>query len=139
VGRQWLPTRRVRLRRELDFPEPSGLFDVLGDDLTAGGIVAGLAIAIVAVLLLLVVWPVVAIAVEVVILILLFLAGLAGRLVLRRPWLIVARTEGPPRATLAWHVAGWRASGEAVADVARALGAGQRPRPPGATPALLEP
>ena len=58
VGRQWLPFR-VRLRRERELPDGDGpswlgdLFDL--GDFSLGGLLVGLALAIVAVLLLLVV------------------------------------------------------------------------------------
>jgi hypothetical protein len=139
VGRQWLPFR-VRLRRERELPDPSwagNLFDLA--DLSLGGILVGLSIAILGAVLLLIVWPLVALAIEVAIVLIVFLVALAGRLVLRRPWRIVARSRSPVRATLAWHVVGWRASGRVIEEVADSLAAGAaEPRPAGAERVLVE-
>ena len=142
VGRQWLPYR-VRLRRERELPDApdaswlGDLFDFA--DFSLGGILVGLALAILVVLLFLVVWPLVALAIEIVLVIIVFLVALAGRLVFRRPWRIVARTRGSIRSTLAWHVVGWRASGRVIDEVADALAAGQtQPAPAGAERVLIE-
>jgi len=143
VGREWLPTSRLRARlrrdREMpDFSEPGWAFEFLGADLTVGSIIAAVALTILAVLVLFLAWPVVALAVEVVIVIVLFLGGLVGRLVLRRPWRIIARTKGSPRTAAAWHVVGWRASGEAIGQIADALAAGE-PLPRATDRVLLHP
>ena len=98
----------------------------------AGAFVLAWAIAAAVIFLLLIVWPIVAVAVELVILLLLFMGGLAGRLTRRRPWRIVARTTGAAPEERAWNVKGWRASGEVIEEVARALAAGTEPRPAGA-------
>jgi hypothetical protein len=142
VGRQWLPYR-VRLRRgrepreSHDLSWPGDLVDFA--DFGLGGILAGLAVAITVVLLFLVIWPVVALAFEIVLLIIVFLVGLGGRLIFRRPWRIVARTRGSIRSTLAWHVVGWRQSGRVIDEVADALAAGQiQPTPVGAERVLVE-
>jgi hypothetical protein len=128
VGREWLPRRRVRVPRGrgdrglLDWLDPSTLVD----DFSAGGILAGIAVVLALVIALFVVWPIVAIAIEVVLLVVLFLAGLAGRVVLRRPWRVVART-GPPWREVTHDVVGWRASGEAIDAMAAAIAAGREP------------
>lgn len=56
-----------------------------------------------------------------------FFAGVVGRVALRRPWLVLARTED---ADYRWPVSGWRASGERVNAVADAVARGGIP--PGA-------
>ena len=142
VGRQWLPVR-VRLRPERDpgdrwWHAADGLDALTFADFSVGGVIAAFAAIVAAIVLVAVVWPIVALALEVVILLILFLGGLAGRLVFRRPWRIVARTKGEPREVRAWHVVGWRASAEVVDEVARSLAAGQRPNPAGAEPVLVE-
>jgi hypothetical protein len=140
VGREWLP-RRVRLRRERELPDGdvSWLADLFDVDFSAGAIVAAISIAVVGAFLFLIVWPIVALALELVILVLLFLASLAGRVVLRRPWRVVARTKDPGHAALAWDVKGWRESGRVIEEVAHALESGQkRPQPAGAQRTLLE-
>ena len=120
VGRQWLPWR-ARLRRDvIDTPDVTGLFGF--DDL--GGIALALAALAVLVVLLLVFFPVVVLAVEIVILILALIAGVFARLVLRKPWHVLARTGD---AAYRWPVKGWRASGQRVDEVADQLGAGSMP------------
>ncbi len=139
VGRQWLPFR-VRLRRQRDLPDPNWWLH-LGDfvDFSLGGILVGLALAVLGVLLLFVVWPVVALAIEIVVLVIVFLVALAGRVFFRRPWRVVARTSDSFRASLAWHVAGWGESGRVIDEVADAIAAGHsQPRPAGAERVLLE-
>jgi hypothetical protein len=132
VGREWLP-RRVRLRRRRDereppdFPDPGWLLD--SAELSAGGGLAALVVVIAAVTVLYVVWPVVAVAIELVLLVVLFLAGLAGRIALRRPWRVVARSKDPPR-EIARQVVGWRASRETIDAMAAALAAGRDPDAP---------
>ncbi|MDQ3936286.1 MAG: hypothetical protein M3340_16830 [Actinomycetota bacterium] len=142
VGRQWLPYR-VRLRRRREPPAPEtplwglDLLDFAG--FSVGGVLFGIAMAIVVVLLFLVIWPLVALAAEIVLAIVLFLVALAGRVLFRRPWRIVARTRDSIHSTLAWHVAGWGESGRVIDEVADALSAGQvQPRPAGAERVLLE-
>lgn len=74
--------------------------------------------------------------------------GVAARVLFRRPWVVEARSAEPlpPETTDAWssdapvpavrrhtwRVVGWRASGEQVEAVAKALAHGH-PVPPGAT------
>ena len=114
VGRRWLPWR-PRYRG----PETSGL-DIpleLGD---VGGILALIAIVAAVFLLVAVALPVLALAVELIVLVLVVLGATALRLTRVRPWLIEARTDGPPRRVHAWHVKGWRASGEAIEHIAQA-------------------
>ena len=74
-----------------------------------------------------VVFPVIALTLELLILLALLLVGIAGRVVFRRPWHVLAQTEG---ARYRWPVRGWRASGERVDAVADALARGSLP--PGA-------
>jgi hypothetical protein len=142
VGRQWLPFRvRVRPERDLlDPPTASSWVDAdVFADFSLGGILVGLALAVLGVLLVLVVWPIVALAIEIVVLIVVFLVALAGRLLFRRPWRIVARTRDSVHSTLAWHVVGWGASGRVIDEVADALAAGEtQPSPAGAERVLVE-
>ncbi len=143
-GRTWKVRRvwvehSVRLRRERDLSDaPSGdgdgwsWDDFLGlDDITPAAILIALAVAVAGVLLFLVVWPLVALAVELVLLLVLFLAGVAGRLLLRRPWRVRAETTTRPVATLEWQVVGWRASGRLLDEVASSIQAGGEPPSPG--------
>ncbi len=98
VGREWAPVR-VRLR-DWDWRE-AGPGDVVDAEL------GGLAIFAVAMLVFLVIFPIVAIALELILLVLMCLIGVMGRVLLRRPWTVVARsqTTGSPRQ----HRCGWSA------------------------------
>ena len=139
VGRQWLPEPvRLRPRRDGQQSGPDGDGWSLGDladigDVTPAGIAAALTAIAAAVVLLTVVVPLVAFVVELILFLLLAAITIAGRVILRRPWRVVARTKGPPRTTLCWQVAGWAASGAVVEEVAAALADGEtRPAPAGA-------
>ena len=96
--------RRVRIRPDREIGDLSDL--LMFDDL--GGFAIGIVIAVA---LLLVVFV-------------LFVAGLFARLVLRRPWHVLARTGD---AAYRWPVKGWRASGERVDQVADQLASGSMP------------
>jgi hypothetical protein len=129
VGRRWLPFR-VRLRRDnwrdaapTDFGDLA-LFD------SPGGVLAGLALTAAVILLLLVIWPIVAIALEVVLVALILIGAVGGRVILRRPWTVVARSEREQEHS--WRVAGWRRSGRLIDEIAESLESG-RALPPGAT------
>jgi len=130
VGREWV-SGRIRLRREPERDVPDGgegdwsLGDLFSfDDITPSAVAVGLAIALVAALLFVVVLPLVALVVELVLLLIVFVAGLMARVVLRRPWQIVAKTSGPPPENLSWQVVGWRASGRAISEIEGSLEAG---------------
>ena len=137
VGRQWLP-ERVRIRREGgdtrdlgDGADSRGFLDTMGDffgiDDAGAGILVGFAVLALSALVFVVVFPVIALTLELIILLALFLAGIVGRVVFRRPWHVLARTDG---ARYRWPVRGWRASGQRVDAVADALARGSLP--PGA-------
>ena len=123
VGIRWLPwPLRFRGDARLD----PGAVDWLPFGFDAGGGITVLLVVVGVVLLLTVALPVVIFAVEVVILAVLAAAGLLSRLILRRPWTIVARSErGEVRQ---WHVKGWGTARAAVDDISRAIGAGVEPR-----------
>ena len=134
VGRRWVGDRpRLRNRdRDSDLDLGGDAADATSfwgdflsfDDIGPGAILAGLAVAIAAAVLFLAVWPLVAIAIEIVILLILLVAGVVGRVLLRRPWTVEARA-GNRR--VRWEVPGWRASGELVEQVARRIVAGEAP------------
>jgi len=131
VGRQWLPAR-VRIRPDRgdgDDDDGDGFLDTMGDffgiDDAGAGILVGFAVLALSALVLAIVFPVIALTLELIILLALFLAGIVGRLVFRRPWHVLARTDGGAR--YRWPVRGWRASGERVHAVADALARGSLP------------
>src|SRR4051794_23835008 len=110
LGRRWMPRRR-RIGR-VDVPD-LGVPDFGLDDL--GAVIGAIVLAIAVVLLALVLFNVVAIAIELMIVIVLFLAGVVGRVVFRRPWTVFAQTKN-----VSYHrnVVGWRASRRAIDDMA---------------------
>jgi hypothetical protein len=78
--------------------------------------------------------PLLFFGVELIIFGLLLGAGLAGQIVLRRPWVIEARSRDPFGAgrQLEWRVRGWRNSGKVMDEVAARLESGEEP--PHSTP-----
>ena len=129
VGRRWLP-KRVRLPRRPDVDATDGGLLAIDVAESVSGLVVGLLVAVTLALALVLVWPLFALALELIALVFLALGGVIARVVLRRPWLIVATTEGPPVERLAWDVSGWRASGAAIDEVAAALRSGRDPQLP---------
>jgi hypothetical protein len=123
VGRRWFPRRKRLGRADVsdawpDFLDLDGGLDDLG---VVGTIIAAILLVIVAIFLALVLFNVIAIALELLLLVLLLLAGVFARVVLRRPWIVQARSGD---AVLEWPVAGWRPSGRKIADVAEQLRSG---------------
>jgi hypothetical protein len=120
VRRLWLP--RLRQRYELAGGEGFNIASTAaGDSLVALAIIVGAAALALVVAVLL---PYVFFALELLVVPALF----AYRILLRRPWTVEAITENDRRR---WEVVGWRRSGEAVAEIARAIERGElsyRPR-----------
>jgi len=110
----------------VDFPHvariASGRVRSLDD---AAGILVGLGILVMVALAFLVVWPVVALAIELVLVLIGVIVTVAGRVVLRRPWTVVASARGGRDHRHVWHVKGWRASGTLVDEAAEALRLGR--------------
>lgn len=86
-----------------------------------GCLLALLAVVVAAVLAWFVVLPLLFLFVDVAVVVLIALVGAATRVLFRRPWKIVAHTDGPPPGSHAWGVIGFRASGAAPALIAREL------------------
>lgn len=100
-------------------------FDGGGDDLgIIGTILLAIFLVIAAIVLLLVLFNVVVIAIELILLVVLFLAALFGRVVLRKPWTVYAKS-GDDR--LERQVVGWRGSKREIEDLAGALASGLEP------------
>jgi hypothetical protein len=141
VGRQWLPARaRIQRGRRDDGHDGGagtgddsgdggdGFLDTMGDffglDDAGAGILVGFAALALGALVVVVVFPVIALTVELIVLLALFLAGIVGRVVFRRPWHVLAQTDD---AAYRWPVRGWRASRERVDAVADGLTRGALP------------
>jgi hypothetical protein len=101
------------------------------DDIGAAVLVL-LAVVAVAV----VVIPLLLFGIELILLGLLIAAGIVGRTLLGRPWIVRATPLGGD-AELSWQVAGWRRSNLVIEEVAASLSAGLDPSPAGATEPLL--
>ena len=128
VGRQWWPERKPDVADAMAADVPSGSGAGNGLDLgDAEGILAVLVLIAVALLVVLffttVVIPVVVFTIELIVLIVLFFAGLAGRLLFRKPWTVRTRTDG--RTMHRWQIVGFRNSGEFRDEVAAALSGGR--------------
>jgi hypothetical protein len=124
-ARAWRRMRRVGRRTgeaTTDVPDPGCLGD-LGEELAIL-----LAVVVVVLFVLFVAIPFLVVLLDVLLLAVLTAAGLVGRLLFRRPWVVEAR--GPDGMRRTWRIVGWRASHEAVDFVADALAHGHPP-PPG--------
>jgi hypothetical protein len=118
-----MPRRRWLGRADVsdampDFINLDGGLDDLG---VVGTIIAAILLVILAVFLALVLFNVIAIAIELLLVVVLLLAGVFGRVVLRRPWIVQARSGDVVHE---WRVVGWRPSGRTIADVAQRLRSG---------------
>ena len=111
VGRRWLPWSP---RKRGSFGDAVNALDDIrmGFDFLEGpgGIVATIVVAIVALLFVVFVLPIVLTALEIVLVLALLPMFVIARIVLRKPWIIVARTKGPPPEERTTAVSGWRAS-----------------------------
>ena len=126
IRRRWLPRWFRRTRPDWMDVSPGDVMHA-GVDLadSASLFLATLVVAAVAMLLFLVVWPVIVIAAEILVVLALFVGGLAGRVLLRKPWTVTAASEFSeiPREH-AWQVVGWRGSRRLIRDAADALETG---------------
>lgn len=125
VGRRWLPDRprlRRRGRKDRDFDAVETGADA--GDLFDLGIFALFAVALLVVTVVL--FPLVVLILEIVLVVLLAIAGLVGRTVGGRPWVVRARAkDGGVQQT--WEVKGFRASGARRDEIAERLRSTGRP------------
>lgn len=138
VGRRWagrpMPRwRKMRSRKahkgegrsvnaaEVLFSVPD--FDSV-EDLGAAVLIV-LALVVVAI----VVIPLLLFGIELILLGLLLAAGIVGRTLLGRPWVVQAVPAGSSTSTLTWRVVGWRRSARLIEEVATSLEAGLDPAP----------
>lgn len=111
VGRRWLPWKPRRRRGSADALDVADGMHV-GIDISDGPVSIILGILVVGVVILL--FPVIITALEVVLVLVLLPLFVVARLILRKPWIIVARTKGPHPEERTAVVSGWRASREAM-------------------------
>lgn len=133
VRRRWLPHRdgigpRARWRRHRerrgsgsDWSDGFAALD-FGSDVAGVAVVIGLVLAIILVIVF--GWPLVLIGIDLVWLLLVGIFGTIGRVVLRRPWRVEARSGDERRD---WYVQGFRQSGRHRDEIARQLRHGQNP------------
>src|SRR3954463_7434857 len=121
LGRRWLPQWKQLARVDPgSAPDlPDGGFD--DDTGIFATIFLAIFLAIAAVFLVLVLFNVVAIAIELMIFIVVALAGIFGRVVLRKPWTVFARSQHVEHAP---QGVGWRDSRILIADMATRLASG---------------
>ena len=130
VQRKWVP-RKVRWRGK-DRDLPDGLLDgaellSFGDEVPVVGVIAAVIAALVlGIALVLFLVPALIFLLELLFVLALVCLGVAGRVLLGRPWTVEARRMGGDE-TLEWKVRGWRASDAKVTEVADLLEAGLRP------------
>jgi hypothetical protein len=128
VGRRWLPDHAPKLRRRRN--ERDGGEGWLGD-FSFGDVSDGLAIALALVLLAIVVilitsvvFPLLVLGAELLVIAALFVAGVTGRLVFRKPWTVRARSDRGRELT--WSARGFRRSGRVRDEAAAALAHGHQ-------------
>lgn len=132
VRRRWserpLPNLLRRFRKNADEVEETGLIPGLGDLTSTPATVIpegwiGLALAVVAVFIFVLLIPLLGLALELIVLLLVFWSGLAGRVLLGRPWVVEAVNRDDGERSVAYAVKGFRRSGDAVAELAAAIAA----------------
>ncbi len=132
VGRRWLPDDAQKLRRRPDEQDSGG--DVAGEgrlsDFELGDVSDGLVLALGFLLIVLtvlfvtsVVFPLLVLGAELLVIAALVVAGVTGRLVLRKPWTVRARSEYGRELT--WRAKGFRRSGRVRDEAAAALATGR--------------
>jgi hypothetical protein len=128
LGRHWLPRRKRFKKVNLRDANPDvGFPDIGGDDLGIFGvIIAAIAGLIVAAFLVLLFFNVFALALELILVIVIALAGIIGRVVFRRPWIVFARHD---KERLEWPVVGYFNSRRRIEEIAGQLSMGTQLEP----------
>ena len=129
LRRRWLPWQpRVRTGRGFNFDaagagsDAGSVLDVFDGPV---GIVLGLVLALVFGVVVAFLFPLLFTVIELLVALVLVPVGVGTRVVLGVPWVVVARTSGPPPERRFVSVAGWRASRQALDDMARSIRAGR--------------
>jgi hypothetical protein len=127
LGRSWFPRfKRIGKADVTDFGPDLPGFDGLDDLGVFGAIIAAILAVILAVFLALLLFNVIALAIELVIFIVLLVAGIVGRVLFRKPWLVFARSQTQ---LVGGEVVGWRASREWLRDAETRIASGLDPAP----------
>jgi hypothetical protein len=131
---RWRKARMGKVRagdtaEVLSIPDFGGLDDI------------GMAILIIAavVVVVIIVIPLLLFGIELIALGLVVAAGIVGRTLLGRPWIVQAIPEDDSAYALTWRVVGWRRSSRLIAEVTASLESGLDPGPAEATELLTEP
>jgi hypothetical protein len=130
VRRRWLDRplpalgNRFRAGRKKDLEE--GVVDGLWN-VEIGEGWAGIAVAAALLLIVFVLLPLLGVALELIALIFVLCSGVAGRVVLGRPWTVEALERGDQQRSVSFPVKGWRRAGQAATDLAQVITATGRP------------
>jgi len=139
VARLWIGRRLPRWRRvafgEAGADAASGL--AMPSPGSPEDLAAGLVIFVGVVVFAVVLIPLLLFGIELIILGVVIAAGILGRALLARPWVVRATPAGGRGRPLAWSVKGLRRSAHVIDEVAEALSLGVAPAPAAATEALL--
>lgn len=132
VGRRWQTRRTDRVWRRPGELVSDTMSSVGVPDFPQVDSAEGLLVITVAAILLVLLVPILFFGIELIILGSVLATGLVGRLILRQPWVIEARTTGGGGAErqLEWQVHGWRRSRRLIDSVVADLSAGRDPDPP---------
>jgi hypothetical protein len=99
--------------------------DIGGVDDLGAAVLVVVAVAVIVV----VVVPLLLFGIELIVLGLVIAAGIVGRTLLGRPWVVRAVPVDGDAHVLAWRVSGWRRSARVIEEIAAALDAGRDPVP----------
>ncbi len=132
VGRLWLNRSMPRWRKLRmgkvgadDAAEAAFLPDIGGLEELGLAILIGIAVVVLAI----VVIPLLLFGIELIVLALVVAAGITGRTLLGRPWVVQAVRGDDSSDALTWRVVGWRRSARVINEVAASLQAGLDPAP----------
>ena len=115
-----------------DIPDVGNPFDLFDD-----GPFAILFAVVILFLIGLIFFPVFALVIELIIVVLALVITLAAKVLFRRPWIVLAHTDGHPPEDLRWKVVGWRRTHEVMEGIRASLEAGVTFLSPHAEPIVV--
>ncbi|HEY6891750.1 MAG TPA: hypothetical protein VI300_28365 [Solirubrobacter sp.] len=122
LGRHWLPRRKRLGRADMSDIGPDWLDFPDADDLGIVGVIIAVVVTIVlTIFIALLLFNVIAIAIELLIVIVVALAGIIGRVVFRRPWIVFARTKDVVHE---WPVVGYLNGRRRIQEISSQLALG---------------